>query len=179
MNVHIVFYLCSVHWNHAVSDQGQAFWIHSCQSCSDTEPANFSSQEDFPLLCAMLRSDTVFVSHTIDPIQTRLCTAAAISPNPESLLKYFEGSLLLLFIQRLQAVCSHLTSMMHTTVLYRCMAVPFHFPQKQLHSPLHNSIIFTVQKHVPEASLVSSSSSTDNLSAGDVHSHLSPLRIRK
>lgn len=45
-----------------------------------------------------LRLDTVYVSHTVDPIQTRLCTAAAISPSPESLLKYFEGSLLPLFM---------------------------------------------------------------------------------
>lgn len=98
MNVHEVFYLRSVHWNHAVSDQRQASWIHSRQSCSDTEPVNFFSQEDVPLFCAMLRLDTVYVSHTVDPIQTRLCTAAAISPSPESLLKYFEGSLLPLFM---------------------------------------------------------------------------------
>lgn len=111
-----------------------------------------------------------FVSYIIQLILFRLDVLG-------SLLKQFTSTIhshLFFF----EVVCSPLTSW----CTQRCSAaawLSFHSFQKQLHSPLHNSIIFSVQKHVPEASPVSSSSSSDNLSAGDMHSHLSSPRIRK
>lgn len=85
-------------------------------------------------------------------------------------------------IARRQAVHSHSfhsLTFMTQTALYRCTAAHFHSLQKQLLPPLHNSIIFCIENHEPEALLVSSSSSSDSLSVGDTYSYLSPPRIRK
>lgn len=129
----------------------------------------------------MLRLETVYVFHTVDPVQSRW--VQLFKKNP--LIKSFEASLLPLFILYFFKDCRQFVSASYQTSDAHSGPPSLHFPsffyslQKQLHSPLHNSIIFTFQKHVPEASLVSSSSSRDNHSAGDIHSHLSQPRIRK